>query len=84
MVLAWTACHSVLLAKHPLEFPGDFIVLFLGRLHQCTIGRCQDLQDMLRVPPPYIFAACIPALMIAGLYFFDHSVASQLAQQKGI
>ena len=30
----------------------------------------------------YIFAAIIPALMIAGLYFFDHSVASQLAQQK--
>lgn len=30
----------------------------------------------------YIFAAFIPALMIAGLYFFDHSVASQMAQQK--
>jgi hypothetical protein len=24
----------------------------------------------------------VPALMVAGLYFFDHSVASQLAQQK--
>ena len=24
----------------------------------------------------------MPALMVAGLYFFDHSVASQLAQQK--
>lgn len=30
----------------------------------------------------YIFAAFIPAVMIAGLYFFDHSVASQMAQQK--
>lgn len=30
----------------------------------------------------YIFGAIIPALMIAGLYFFDHSVASQMAQQK--
>ena len=30
----------------------------------------------------YIFAAFIPALMIAGLYFFDHSVASPMAQQK--
>ncbi|GKB68778.1 boron transporter 4-like protein [Tanacetum coccineum] len=27
-------------------------------------------------------SAIIPALMIAGLYFFDHNVASQLAQQK--
>lgn len=40
------------------------------------------LQDMLKVPLTYIFAALIPAVMIAGLYFFDHSVASQMAQQK--
>lgn len=37
---------------------------------------------MGKVSPPYIFAAFIPAIMIAGLYFFDHSVASQMAQQK--
>jgi hypothetical protein len=37
---------------------------------------------MLKVPLTYIFAALIPAVMIAGLYFFDHSVASQMAQQK--
>ena len=37
---------------------------------------------MEKVPIMYIFAAFIPALMIAGLYFFDHSVASQMAQQK--
>lgn len=37
---------------------------------------------MFKVPVAYIFAAIIPALMVAGLYFFDHSVASQLAQQK--
>lgn len=37
---------------------------------------------MGKVPVAYIFAAFIPAVMIAGLYFFDHSVASQLAQQK--
>lgn len=36
----------------------------------------------MHVPPLYIFAAFIPAVMVAGLYFFDHSVASQLAQQK--
>uniref|UniRef100_A0A7N0V318 Bicarbonate transporter-like transmembrane domain-containing protein n=1 Tax=Kalanchoe fedtschenkoi TaxID=63787 RepID=A0A7N0V318_KALFE len=38
--------------------------------------------EMCNIPLAYIFAAIIPALMIAGLYFFDHSVASQMAQQK--
>lgn len=37
---------------------------------------------MGKVPFVYILAAIIPALMIAGLYFFDHSVASKMAQQK--
>ena len=37
---------------------------------------------MGKVSPAYICAAFIPAVMISGLYFFDHSVASQLAQQK--
>lgn len=40
------------------------------------------LQDMGKVPMVYIFAAFIPAIMVAGLYFFDHSVASKMAQQK--
>lgn len=40
------------------------------------------MQEMLRVPPLYIVGAFIPATMIAVLYYFDHSVASQLAQQK--
>ncbi|GMQ10111.1 hypothetical protein CsSME_00053243 [Camellia sinensis var. sinensis] len=37
---------------------------------------------MLSVPPLYIVGAFVPATMIAVLYYFDHSVASQLAQQK--
>lgn len=37
---------------------------------------------MLEVPVLYIVGAFIPATMIAVLYYFDHSVASQLAQQK--
>lgn len=41
-----------------------------------------NLQDMLNVPILYIIGAFIPATMIAVLYYFDHSVASQLAQQK--
>uniref|UniRef100_A0A0D6QS87 Bicarbonate transporter-like transmembrane domain-containing protein n=1 Tax=Araucaria cunninghamii TaxID=56994 RepID=A0A0D6QS87_ARACU len=40
------------------------------------------IKDMHKVPAPYILAAIIPAIMIAGLYFFDHSVAAQMAQQK--
>ena len=43
---------------------------------------CITLQEMLNVPPLYIVGAFIPATMIAVLYYFDHSVASQLAQQK--
>lgn len=37
---------------------------------------------MTQVPLLYILGAFIPATMIAVLYYFDHSVASQLAQQK--
>ncbi|XP_074267586.1 boron transporter 1 [Silene latifolia] len=40
------------------------------------------VKDMLNVPVMYIVGAFVPATMIAVLYYFDHSVASQLAQQK--
>lgn len=40
------------------------------------------IRQMLDVPVLYIIGAFIPATMIAVLYYFDHSVASQLAQQK--
>jgi len=42
----------------------------------------RQLQDLFSVPRTYIFSAIVPALMVTGLYFFDHSVASQMAQQK--
>lgn len=42
----------------------------------------ENQQDMLKVPVLYIIGAFIPATMLAVLYYFDHSVASQLAQQK--
>ena len=53
-------------------------------LHDMVLNVFPDVlfQDLFSVPPAYIFAAIVPALMVAGLYFFDHSVASQLAQQK--
>ncbi|KMZ71533.1 Boron transporter [Zostera marina] len=40
------------------------------------------VKDLVKVPAAYIVAAIIPALMIAGLYFFDHNVSAQMAQQK--
>ncbi|KAH0935988.1 LOW QUALITY PROTEIN: hypothetical protein HID58_013105, partial [Brassica napus] len=40
------------------------------------------VKDMGKVPPLFILAAFIPAIMIAGLYFFDHCVSAQMAQQK--
>ncbi|KAJ8536463.1 hypothetical protein K7X08_034864 [Anisodus acutangulus] len=45
-------------------------------------GLVVSAQEMLHVPPLYIIGAFIPATMIAVLYYFDHNVASQLAQQK--
>lgn len=33
------------------------------------------------VPGPYIGAAVLPAIIIAILFYFDHNVSSQLAQQ---
>lgn len=53
----------------------------LGKSKHPSNSYCK-MQDMGKVPPAYIFGAIIPALMMAGLYFFDHSVASQMAQQK--
>ena len=38
------------------------------------------VQDMGKVPGTYIAAALVPALIITVLFYFDHSVSSQLAQ----
>lgn len=50
--------------------------------HFLAYSSCLVVQEMMIVPPLYIVGAFIPATMIAVLYYFDHSVASQLAQQK--
>lgn len=47
-----------------------------------VVSSSRNSQDMLNVPFLYILGAFIPATMIAVLYYFDHSVASQLAQQQ--
>ncbi|KAF4372410.1 boron transporter 4 [Cannabis sativa] len=80
MVLVWTALSFSVPSKVPTGVPRRLyspLPWDSTSLHHWTV-----IQDMGKVPPAYIFAAFIPAVMISGLYFFDHSVASQLAQQK--
>ncbi|KAG9459729.1 hypothetical protein H6P81_004237 [Aristolochia fimbriata] len=80
MILVWTALSYSLPSQIPSGVPRRLNSPLLwepsSQYHWTVV------KDMGRVPPLFIFAAIIPALMIAGLYFFDHSVASQLAQQK--
>ncbi|KAL3512829.1 hypothetical protein ACH5RR_025546 [Cinchona calisaya] len=80
MVLIWTAVSYIPVNSVPYGIPRR---LFSpnpwspGAYSNWTV-----IKDMVHVPPLYIVGAFIPATMIAVLYYFDHSVASQLAQQK--
>ncbi|GLU05120.1 hypothetical protein SLE2022_222370 [Rubroshorea leprosula] len=80
MVLVWTAVSYTPAGSIPKGIPRR---LFSpnpwspGAYENWTV-----VKDMLNVPVLYIIGAFIPATMIAVLYYFDHSVASQLAQQK--
>ncbi|KAL8504160.1 hypothetical protein ACS0TY_022772 [Phlomoides rotata] len=80
MVVLWTALSYAVPRNVPSEVPRRLVASTLwdsGSLYHWTV-----IKDMGKVPVVHIFAAIIPALMIAGLYFFDHSVASQMAQPK--
>ncbi|CAO2193893.1 unnamed protein product [Urochloa humidicola] len=80
MVIVWTALSYTLPSKVPSGVPRR---LFSPLPWQSSsLGHWTIVKDLFSVPPTYIFAAILPALMVAGLYFFDHSVASQLAQQN--
>lgn len=80
MVLIWTAISYIPSGSVPHGIPRR---LFSpnpwspGAYDNWTV-----VKDMMNVPVVYIIGAFIPATMIAVLYYFDHSVASQLAQQK--
>ncbi|KAH1117541.1 hypothetical protein GLYMA_17G088800v4 [Glycine max] len=80
MILVWTAVSYIPTNKVPRGIPRR---LFSpnpwspGAYSNWTV-----IKEMLNVPLIYIIGAFIPATMIAVLYYFDHSVASQLAQQK--
>ncbi|KAK6912645.1 Bicarbonate transporter-like, transmembrane domain [Dillenia turbinata] len=80
MVLCWSALSFSLPGKVPEAIPRRLNSPLLwdnASLYHWTV-----IKDMGKVPILYIVAAIVPATMIAGLYFFDHSVASQMAQQK--
>ncbi|KAJ1415878.1 Bicarbonate transporter, C-terminal [Sesbania bispinosa] len=80
MVVTWTAASYIIPGKVPDGVPRRLVCPLPWEsesLYHWTV-----VKDMGKVPVLYIFGAIIPALMIAGLYFFDHSVASQMAQQK--
>ncbi|CAN4100492.1 unnamed protein product [Withania somnifera] len=80
MVLVWTAVSYIPARDVPRGIPRR---LFSpnpwspGAYSNWTV-----IKEMIHVPPLYIVGAIIPATMIAVLYYFDHSVASQLSQQK--
>ncbi|KAG8378894.1 hypothetical protein BUALT_Bualt07G0032000 [Buddleja alternifolia] len=80
MVLVWTAVSYIPVNDVPRGIPRRLFSpnpWSAGAYSNWTV-----IKDMLNVPPLYIIGAFIPATMIAVLYYFDHSVASQLAQQE--
>ncbi|KAJ8755754.1 hypothetical protein K2173_024298 [Erythroxylum novogranatense] len=80
MVVVWTALSFTVPGTIPSGVPRR---LFSPLPWDSTsVYHWTVIKDMFNIPPGYIFAAIIPALMVSGLYFFDHSVASQMAQQK--
>ncbi|XP_054785279.1 boron transporter 4-like [Prosopis cineraria] len=80
MVVLWTALSFSAPSKLPSGVPRRLIAPLAWE--STSLHHWKVVKDMVKVPPAFIFAAIIPAMMIAGLYFFDHSVASQLAEQK--
>lgn len=80
MVLVWTAASYAPTGTVPTGIPRR-----LFSPNPWSPGAAKNwtvIKEMTNVPVLYIFIAFIPATMIAVLYYFDHSVASQLAQQK--
>ncbi|KVH99790.1 Bicarbonate transporter, C-terminal [Cynara cardunculus var. scolymus] len=80
MVVLWTAISYAKPREVPHEVPRRLFCPLpweAGSLSHWTV-----VKDMAKVPVIHVFTAIIPALMIAALYFFDHSVAAQMAQQK--
>eukprot|EP01023_Acetabularia_acetabulum_P014923 TRINITY_DN17251_c0_g2_i6.p1 TRINITY_DN17251_c0_g2~~TRINITY_DN17251_c0_g2_i6.p1 ORF type:complete len:696 (-),score=126.85 TRINITY_DN17251_c0_g2_i6:405-2492(-) len=77
MVVVWTGISYIIdgwphgLPKR-LQIPNTWDVT----------GTWKVVEDLSKVDAEYITAAMIPAFIITLLFYFDHNVSSQLAQQK--
>ncbi|KAJ8528902.1 hypothetical protein K7X08_030642 [Anisodus acutangulus] len=80
MVLFWTAVSYIPGKNVPSGIPRR--LFSPNPWSPGAYGNWSVIKDMLQVPVLHIIGAFIPATMVAVLYYFDHSVASQLAQQK--
>ncbi|KHN30916.1 Putative boron transporter 2 [Glycine soja] len=79
MVLIWTAVSYIPVNEVPRGIPRR---LFSPNPWSPGAYSNWTVVKNVECAPLYIVGAFIPATMIAVLYYFDHSVASQLAQQK--
>lgn len=79
LILIWTAISYVIPGNVPAGVPRR-----LGSPHYPweQLYHWTVIKDMGKVPTVYIFGSIIPATMVAGLFFFEHNVASKMAQQK--
>eukprot|EP00252_Welwitschia_mirabilis_P000838 TRINITY_DN1081_c0_g1_i3.p1 TRINITY_DN1081_c0_g1~~TRINITY_DN1081_c0_g1_i3.p1 ORF type:complete len:478 (-),score=66.64 TRINITY_DN1081_c0_g1_i3:464-1897(-) len=80
MVLAWTGVSYAPVGSVPTGIPRR--LFSPNPWDKGAYANWTVIKDMPNMPLLYIFGAFIPATMIAVLYYFDHSVASQLAQQQ--
>ncbi|GMH20916.1 hypothetical protein Nepgr_022758 [Nepenthes gracilis] len=80
LVLVWTAVSYIPSGSIPHGIPRR--LFSPNPWSRSAYENWTVIKEMLDVPVLYIIGAFIPATMIAVLYYFDHSVASQLAQQK--
>ncbi|KAK1385526.1 Boron transporter [Heracleum sosnowskyi] len=80
LVVVWTAASYIPSGNVPEGIPRR--LLSPNPWSPGAYSNWTVMKDMIQVPVLYIIGAFIPATMIAVLYYFDHSVASQLAQQS--
>ncbi|KDO52912.1 hypothetical protein CISIN_1g037025mg, partial [Citrus sinensis] len=71
MVLVWSALSFSVPSKVPSGVPRRLFSPLPWE--SASLDHWSAIKDMGKVPVAYIFAAFIPAAMIVGLYFFDHS-----------
>nr|KAJ0205126.1 hypothetical protein LSAT_V11C500240060 [Lactuca sativa] len=80
MVVVWTVISYAKPAGLPHEVPRRLFCPLPWEA--ASLSHWTVIKDMVKVPAVHVFTAIVPAMMISALYFFDHSVAAQMAQQK--